>query len=199
MADELPELIVADGGAWRGWLDEHHADPAGVWLVLAKKGTTDPTSLTHDPALDEALCHGWIDGQVRSRDETAFRQRFTPRRARSSWSKRNVAIVERLLAEKRMHAAGLAAVERAKADGRWDAAYAGQANMEVPPDLGAALAAEPRAQAMFGILTSQNRYAVLYRVERATGADTRARRIDKFVAMLSGGETIYPQRRTLDP
>lgn len=98
-----------------------------------------------------------------------------------------------------MHAAGLAAVEQAKADGRWDAAYAGQASMEVPPDLGAARAAEPRARAMFGILTSQNRYAVLYRVERATVADTRARRIDKFVAMLSRGETIYPQRRTLDP
>ena len=199
MADELPELIVADEAAWRRWLGEHHGDPTGVWLVLAKKGTMDPTSLTHDQALDEALCHGWIDGQVGSRNETSFRQRFTPRRARSPWSKRNVGIIERLLAEGRMHAAGLEAVEQAQADGRWDAAYAGQAGMEVPPDLGAALDAKPRAQAMFEILTSQNRYAVLYRLERATRADTRARRIETFVALLSRGETIYPQRRTLDP
>lgn len=199
MTDELPELIVVDGVAWRGWLHEHHANPAGVWLVLAKKGTTDPTGLTHGQALDEALCHGWIDGQVRSRDETTFRQRFTPRRPRSPWSKRNVGIIERMVAEGRMHAAGLAAVEQAKADGRWEAAYAGQATMVVPADLGAALAAEPQAQAMFAILTSQNRYAVLYRVDSAKRADTRARRIDKFVAMLSRGETIYPQRRTLDP
>jgi uncharacterized protein YdeI (YjbR/CyaY-like superfamily) len=199
VAEDLPELIVADQAAWRGWLGEHHADTTGVWLVLAKKGTTVPTSLNHDQALDEALCHGWIDGQVGSRDETTFRQRFTPRRPRSPWSERNVGIVERLLADGRMHTAGLAAVEQAKGDGRWDAAYAGQATMEVPPDLGAALAAEPRAQAMFEILTSQNRYSVLYRVESAKRADTRARRIDKFVAMLSRGETIYPQRRTLDP
>jgi uncharacterized protein YdeI (YjbR/CyaY-like superfamily) len=199
VAGELPELIVADGAAWRRWLRKHHADPAGVWLVLAKKGTTDPTSLSHDQALDEALCHGWIDGQVGSRNQTTFRQRFTPRRARSPWSKRNVALIERLLAEGRMHAAGLEAVEQAKADGRWEAAYAGQATMVVPSDLGAALAAEPRAQAMFEILTSRNRYAVLYRVESAARADTRARRIDKFVAMLARQETIYPQRRTLDP
>jgi uncharacterized protein YdeI (YjbR/CyaY-like superfamily) len=199
MSDDLPELIVADEGTWRGWLDEHHADPAGVWLVLAKKGTTDPTSLTYALALDEALCHGWIDGQTGTRNETTFRRRFTPRQARSPWSKRNVAIIERLLAEGRMHAAGVAAVEQAKADGRWDAAYAGQAGMEVPPDLGAALAAEPRARAMFEILTSQNRYSVLYRVESAKRAETRARRIDKFVTMLARGETIYPQRRTLDP
>lgn len=197
MADELPELMVVDGAAWQGWLDEHHADPAGVWLVLAKKTTTHPTSLTYDQALDEALCHGWIDGQVGSRDRATFRQRFTPRRAQSPWSKRNVAIVERLQAEGRMHVAGLAAVEQAKADGRWDAAYAGQATMEVPPELGAALAAEPRAQAMFEILTSQNRYAVLYRIAQARRDDTRTRRIHHFVAMLARGETVHPQRRSL--
>jgi uncharacterized protein YdeI (YjbR/CyaY-like superfamily) len=199
VADDLPELIVADGAAWRGWLGEHHDDPAGVWLVLAKKGTTDPTSLTYASALDEALCHGWIDGQTSTRNETTFRRRFTPRRARSPWSKRNVDTVQRLLAEGRMHAAGVAAVEAAKVDGRWDAAYAGQASMEVPSDLGDALAAEPRARAMFEILSSQNRYSVLYRLESAKRADTRARRIDKFVAMLSRGETIHPQRRQLDP
>src|SRR5437667_10578608 len=144
MAIELAELIVRDAAAWRAWLATHHADPAGVWLVLAKKGTEKPTSLTYDQALEEALCHGWIDGQARRRDEATYRQRFTPRRRRSAWSKRNVGIAERLLAEGRMQRAGITAVERAKADGRWEAAYAGQAGLEVPPDLAAALAAEPR-------------------------------------------------------
>jgi uncharacterized protein YdeI (YjbR/CyaY-like superfamily) len=168
-----------------------------VWLVLAKKGTTEPTSLSYDEALDHALCHGWIDGQIKGRDEATFRQRFTPRRARSAWSKRNVAIVERLQGEGRMHEAGLAAVAAAKSDGRWDAAYAGQAKIEVPADLAKALAAEPRAQAMFEILTSQNRYAVLLRIDNAKRAETRARRIEQFVAMLARGETVYPQRRQL--
>jgi uncharacterized protein YdeI (YjbR/CyaY-like superfamily) len=198
MAVELGELTVADATAWRAWLSQHHDDSAGVWLVLAKKGIVDPTSLTYDQALDEALCHGWIDGQVRRLDEHTYRQRFTPRRARSPWSRRNVEIVTRLGAEGRMHAAGVAAVERAKADGRWDSAYAGQAAIEVPPDLEVALAAEPRALAMFEILTSQNRYAVLYRVETAKRAETRARRIEQFVAMLARGETVHPQRRGLD-
>jgi uncharacterized protein YdeI (YjbR/CyaY-like superfamily) len=168
-------------------------------LVLAKKGTVEPTSLSYDQALDEALCHGWIDGQVRRLDEHTYRQRFTPRRARSPWSKRNVEMVGRLVAEGRMEPAGIAAVERAKSDGRWDAAYAGQASIEVPPDLEEALAAEPRASAMFEVLTSQNRYAVLYRIESAKRPDTRARRIDQFVAMLARGETLHPQRRGLDP
>jgi uncharacterized protein YdeI (YjbR/CyaY-like superfamily) len=167
-------------------------------LVLAKKGTVEPTSLSYDQALDEALCHGWIDGQVRRLDEHTYRQRFTPRRARSPWSRRNVQMVDRLFAEGRMKPAGIAAVERAKTDGRWDAAYAGQASMEVPPDLEEALAAEPRAMAMFEVLTSQNRYAVLYRIESAKRADTRARRIDQFVAMLARGETVHSQRRGLD-
>src|SRR5512140_536849 len=118
MADELAELIVRDAAAWRDWLAENHADPTGVWLVLAKKGTEKPTSLTYDQALEEALCHGWIDGQVRRRDEATYRQRFTPRRRRSSWSKRNTGAAERLMAEGRMHPAGVAEVERAKADGR---------------------------------------------------------------------------------
>jgi uncharacterized protein YdeI (YjbR/CyaY-like superfamily) len=190
-------LTVLDAAAWRRWLAGHHADESGVWLVLAKKGTTEPTSLTYDQALDEALCHGWIDGQVGRRDERTFRQRFTPRRARSSWSKRNVGHIARLQREGRMHAAGVAQVERAKADGRWEAAYAGQASIEVPADLVSALAAEPRAQAMFEILTSQNRYAVLYRIDAARRAATRARRIEQYVAMLSRGETIHPQRRKL--
>jgi len=195
VSDGLPELILADAAAWRAWLAGNHADVAGVWLVLAKKGTTEPTRLSYDDALDEALCHGWIDGQVRRRDERTFRQRFTPRRARSAWSQRNVAIAERLIAAGRMHVAGVAQVERAKADGRWETAYAGQASIEVPSDLARALDAEPAAREAFATLTSQNRYAILYRVDTAKRADTRARRIEQYVAMLARGETLHPQRR----
>jgi uncharacterized protein YdeI (YjbR/CyaY-like superfamily) len=195
MADELPELVVRDAAAWRTWLAGHHADPVGVWLVLAKKGTEKPTSLTYDQALEEALCHGWIDGQAGRRDEATYRQRFTPRRRRSGWSKRNTGIAERLIAEDRMRPAGHAEVERAKADGRWEAAYAGPASMEVPADLAEALAAEPKAQAMFEGLNSQNRYAILYRIATAKRADTRARKIEQFVAMLSRGETVHPTKR----
>lgn len=195
MADELPELVVRDAAAWRTWLARHHADPAGVWLVLAKKGTEKPTSLTYDQALEEALCHGWIDGQAGRRDEATYRQRFTPRRRRSAWSKRNTGIAERLIAEDRMRPAGHAEVERAKADGRWEAAYAGPASMEVPDDLVEALATEPKAKAMFDGLNSQNRYAILYRIATAKRAETRARKIEQFVAMLSRGETVHPQKR----
>lgn len=195
---EPPELIVLDADAWRAWLGENHAAQEGVWLVLAKKGTREPTSLSYDEALLAALAHGWIDGQVRRRDERTFRQRFTPRRARSAWSQRNVAIVERLIVDGAMHESGLAAVAAAQADGRWEAAYAGQATIAVPDDLAAALAAEPRAQAMFEILTSQNRYSVLLRIDSAKRKDTRARRIEQFVAMLARGETLHPQRRKLD-
>ncbi|WP_034269296.1 YdeI/OmpD-associated family protein [Haloechinothrix halophila] len=198
MAAELEELTVAGPAAWRDWLSEHHATSPGVWLVLAKKGTTEPTCLRYDQALDEALCHGWVDGQVRRRDEATYLQRFTPRRPRSTWSKRNVRIIERLRAEGRMHPAGVAEVERAKADGRWDAAYDGSTTMSVPADLTAALAEEPEAQAMFDVLTSRNRYAILHRITTAKRPETRARRIDQFVAMLARGETLYPQRRTLN-
>jgi len=194
---EPPELVVRNAAAWRRWLRTHHGEDAGVWLVLAKKGTTSPTSLTYDEALEEALCQGWIDGQVRRRDESTYRQRFTPRRARSPWSRRNVGIAERLLAEGRMQPAGVAEMERARGDGRWEAAYEGQAASEVPEDLTSALAAEPKAQAMFDILTSQNRYAVLYRIANAKRADTRARRIAQFVDMLARGATVNPQRRKL--
>lgn len=172
-------------------------DQTGVWLVLAKKGIPAPTTLTYNQALEEALCHGWIDGQARRGDESTYWQRFTPRRARSPWSARNVSIVERLTADGRMSPAGLAEVARAKADGRWQAAYAGPATMGVPDDLATALAAEPMAQSMFDILTSQNRYAVLHRIGAAKRTDTRARRIEKYVAMLARGETIYPQQGKL--
>lgn len=195
MADDLPELTVADARAWRAWLAEHHGETPGVWLTLAKKGTTEPTSLTYDQALDEALCHGWIDGQVMRADERTYRQRFTPRRARSQWSQRNIALVELLLTQGRMHASGRAAVDLAKSDGRWDAAYAGPASIEVPADLLDALRAAPAAQAMFEVLTSQNRYAILYRLTTTLRPQTRVRRIEEFVAMLARGETFHPQRR----
>ena len=192
---EPPELVVQDTAAWRRWLSAHHAQPDGVWLVLAKKGTTKPTSLTYDQALEEALCYGWIDGQAGRRDEATYRQRFTPRRQRSPWSKRNTERAERLLAEGRMHAAGFAEMERAKADGRWAAAYPGSQAIEVPPELTAALAAHPEALATFEALSSQNRYTILYRLRTAKRADTRARLLEGFVAMLARGETIYPQRK----
>jgi uncharacterized protein YdeI (YjbR/CyaY-like superfamily) len=162
--------------------------------LLSKRGTTHPTRLTYDQALEEALGYGWIDGQLRPVDDNTYSRRFTPRRARSSWSKRNVSIIERLISEGRMHPAGLAEVERARADGRWDTAYAGGKTIEVPADFAAALLADPRAQATFDKLTRQNRYAVLYRIETAKRSDTRARRISQFVAMLVRGETIHAQR-----
>lgn len=190
----MPLLTVDDAAAWRAWLRQHHGD-RGVWLTLAKKGATDPTTLTYAQALEEALCHGWIDGQVRGGDERSYRQRFTPRGPRSRWSQRNVAIAERLITERRMQAPGLAAIEQAKADGRWEAAYAGAASIEVPPDLAAALDAKPAAREMFETLSGQNRYAILYRLETAKRAETRRRRVEQFVAMLERGETIHPQRR----
>jgi len=191
---ELPELVVPDARAWSDWLREHHGDTAGVWLVLAKKATIEPTSLTYDEALEEALCHGWIDGQVGRRDEGTYRQRFTPRRARSAWSKRNVGIAERLVAERRMQAAGLAEIERAKTDGRWEAAYAGSATIEVPADFAESLAAEPAARELFERLDRQNRYAVLYRITTVKRPETRARRIREFVEQLARGETPYPRK-----
>jgi uncharacterized protein YdeI (YjbR/CyaY-like superfamily) len=135
MPDELPELVSADAAGWRAWLEENCASCRGVWLVLAKKGTTLPTSLTYDQALEEALCYGWVDGQLGRRDDATYRQRFTPRQRRSRWSKRNVELVGRLAAEGRMRPSGLAAVERAKADGAWEQAYEGSSRIEVPADL----------------------------------------------------------------
>jgi len=189
-------LIVADVDAFRDWLRANGTTSDGVWLVLAKKGTTDPTRLTYDHALEEALCEGWIDGQKRSRDASTFVQRFTPRRRASIWSKRNVGITERLIAEGRMRPAGHAEIARARADGRWEAAYSGQASSVVPQDLATALEGNAAAAAMFGRLSGANRYAVVFRVETAKRPETRARRIEQLVDMLARGETIHPQRMT---
>lgn len=197
MPSEPPELIVPDAAAWRRWLTEHASDSGGVWLVLAKKGqkgTTRPTSLTYDQALEEALCYGWVDGQIAQGDAGTFKRRFTPRRAGSTWSKRNTELAQRLIAEGRMSPAGHDAVEQAKAAGTWERAYPGAASIEVPDDLAAALAANPAASVAFERLDRANRYAVLYRVVTARRPDTRSRRIEQLVDMLARGETIHPSR-----
>ncbi len=187
-----PELlVVADVGAFRAWLDEFEDVSDGVWLVLAKKGVTEPTSLRYEEALDEALCSGWIDGQVKRIDDRVYRQRFTPRRKRSIWSKRNVEKISVLTAEGRLRPRGLVEVERAKADGRWDNAYSGPATIRVPDDLAAALAAHPAAAAVFETLSGQNRYAVLHRIETALRPETRAKRIARSVEQLAAGVTPY--------
>lgn len=191
---DLPDLTVPDAVAWSDWLAAEGGRSDGVWLVLAKKGTTDPTRLTYHEALETALAHGWVDGQLARGDERTFRRKFTPRRAGSSWSQRNVATANRLIDDGRMQPAGMAAVARAKADGSWRRAYAGQATIEVPADLAAALARDEQAQAMFDRLDGANRYAILYRVTTAKRAETRRRRIEQFVAMLARGETLHPPR-----
>jgi uncharacterized protein YdeI (YjbR/CyaY-like superfamily) len=192
--DAIEELLLDDVAAWRSWLSANDRSSEAIWLVLAKKGSVEPTSLTYDQALEEALCHGWIDGQVRRRDEATYKQRFSRRRARSGWSKRNVQNAERLISEGRMQPPGFAEIERAQSDGRWESAYAGAASIEVPAELATALAASPAAKQAFDRLSGQNRYAILYRVATAKQPQTRARRIEQFVAMLARGETIHPQR-----
>ncbi len=192
---ELDELIVAGAAELRTWLSDNHATSPGVWLALTKKGGA-VTTLTWQEAVDEALCFGWIDGQARRRDREASWVRFTPRRPRSSWSQRNVANVARLEDAGRMLPAGRAAVDAAKADGRWAAAYAPPSEAEVPADLLVAIAANPAAQAMFDVLTTTNRFALIYRVNAVKRAQTRERKIREYVAMLARHETIHPQKAT---
>ena len=190
---ELEELVVADAAALRAWLLNHHATSPGVWLALTRKSGR-VTTLTWQQAVDEALCVGWIDGQARKRDDETSSIRFTPRRPRSSWSQRNVEHVTRLQAEGRMLPAGRAAVEAAKADRRWEAAYAPPSEAQVPATLAAVIAAEPAAQAMFDVLTKTNRYALIHRLAAVKRVETRERKIMEFVAMLARQETFYPQK-----
>ncbi len=194
MAAELEELLVPDAAAWRAWLERHHAHSPGVWLVLHKKGGA-VTGLDYEAALQEALCFGWIDGQGRRRDEGSSFQRMTPRTPKSLWSALNVERIGRLEAAGRMTPAGRAAVESAKADGRWETAYSGAATAQVPEDLAAAIAAVPRAQAMFDALTSVNRLALIHRINAVQGADARNRKMAGIVEMLARFETPYPQAR----
>jgi uncharacterized protein YdeI (YjbR/CyaY-like superfamily) len=195
---ETPELLVADAAQWRAWLADNQATSTGVRLVLARKGEAGPTRLTYADALPEALCYGWIDGHLTRRDDATYCVRFTPRRARSRWSQRNVQSAERLLAEGRMQTAGLAEVERAKTDGRWQSAYGGSASLDIPDDLRDALAASPPAQRMWDVLTRTNKFAVVYRVQDAKRAETRARRIQQYIEMLARGDTPHPQKRKPD-
>jgi uncharacterized protein YdeI (YjbR/CyaY-like superfamily) len=190
MADQLPIHLFAGPAELEAWLEENHVSSEGLWLEIAKKGAAE-TSITYGEALELALCFGWIDSQKRGFDETHFLQRFTPRRPRGRWSKINREKAEALIEAGRMRPAGLAEVDAARADGRWEAAYAGQRTAKVPPDLQAELDANPAAAEFFASLDSANRYAILYRLDEAKRPETRERRLRKFVAMLERGERIH--------
>ncbi len=187
----VPTLLFADLRNWEKWLAKNHASCSGIWMRLAKKDS-GLCSVTHKEALEAALCYGWIDGQTRSESETTWLRKFVPRGPRSIWSKINREAAAALIESGRMKSAGLAAVERAKQDGRWAAAYEGQKKATVPVDLQAALDKNPKAKAFFATLDSQNRYAVLFRIHTAKKAETRIRRIEKFVGMLSKHQKLHP-------
>lgn len=190
MADELPVEQFAGSEEFRAWLADNHATAAGVWLRLAKKGASFST-VTRDEAVGAALAYGWIDGQASRLDDASYLQRFTPRRSRSPWSQRNRRRAEAMIDAGEMEPSGLAEVERAKSDGRWDRAYEGPRNAEAPADFLAALEQDPAAKASYASLNSQNRYAIYYRLQEAKRPETRERRIEKFVAMLARGETLH--------
>jgi uncharacterized protein YdeI (YjbR/CyaY-like superfamily) len=188
---DLPVIPFASRDAWAAWLEERHASSDGLWLKFAKKGSGIET-VTYAEALEVALCYGWIDGQVRKFDEDYYLQRFTPRRERSRWSKINRQKATELIERGEMKPAGLREVERAKADGRWDAAYDAPSTAQVPEDLRRELEKNETAREFFETLNSANRYAILYQIQDAKRPETRARRIEKYVAMLSEGKKLYP-------
>ena len=190
MADDLPTLLFATPPDLEAWLEENHQQPDGFWLKIAKKGSGEQ-SVTYAEALELALCFGWIDSQKRGHDEKFFLQRFTPRRPRGRWSRINRDKVEELIAAGTMRPAGLAEVEAAKADGRWEAAYEGASTAKVPEDLQRELDANGPAREFFAGLDSNNRYAIVYRLNDAKKPETRERRLRKFVAMLERGEKIH--------
>jgi uncharacterized protein YdeI (YjbR/CyaY-like superfamily) len=191
MAAEIPTLSFASAEEFEQWLSTQPPDSVGVWLRLAKK-QPGVVALDYPQALEVALCHGWIDGQKAGLDDTHWVQKFTPRRARSRWSKVNRDKVAALIESGRMRPAGLAEIERAKADGRWDAAYDGMKTAEVPADLAEALSGVPEAERFFATLDRTNRYAILHRLHDAKRPETRTRRITQYVAMLAEGRKIYP-------
>lgn len=176
---------------WAAWLENNHLTSSGIWLRLAKKAAK-VQSVSYDEALEEALCYGWIDGQKKSDDETWWLQRFTPRGARSIWSKANRDRVEGLIKRGKMKSSGLDVVERAKRDGRWDAAYDSPRHATVPSDFRRELDRNGRAKAFWGTLNGANRYAILHRIQVAKKAETRKRRIQQFVSMLAKNEKLYP-------
>jgi uncharacterized protein YdeI (YjbR/CyaY-like superfamily) len=190
MPADLPVVEFANRAEWATWLAAEHAASAGVWLKIARKDG-GAESVSYSEALDVALCHGWIDGQKDRLDERFWLQRFTPRTPRSRWSKRNRERAEALIGSGEMAPAGMREIERAQADGRWEAAYDSHSTATVPDDLRAELERNPAAREFFAALDSTNRYAILYRIQEARRPDTRARRIAKYVAMLSEGRRIH--------
>ncbi len=187
---ELAPTLFKSAKAFEAWLKKNHATSDGLWLKIAKRGSNEP-SVTYPEAVEIALCWGWIDGQKKSLDDQHYLQRFTPRRVRSVWSRINVNKVQALIDAGRMQAPGEAQVEAAKADGRWARAYDGARTSTVPEDLQAALEAEPAAKTFFASINASNRYAILWRIQTAARAETRARRITQLVGMLARGETIH--------
>src|SRR5262245_35395811 len=187
---EFPTLLFASKKKWTDWLAKQHDKSAGVWLKLAKKNT-GIASITYEEALDVALCYGWIDGQKGSFDEQYWLQKFTPRGPKSIWSKINTEKVEKLIKSGDMMPAGLKAIEAAKRDGRWDAAYASQKNISVPPDFQVALDKNKKAKDFFATLKSSERYSFLFRIQTAKMAETRVKRIQQFVEMLERNEKFH--------
>ncbi len=190
-AKEAPKKLFKSQGDWHAWLEKNHENEEGVWVHFAKKGTGAVTC-TYDEALETALCFGWIDGQLKTHDEKTFVRKFTPRRARSIWSKVNRAKAERLIAEKRMKTPGLMAVERAREGGEWDRAYDSARSSTISPDFQAALDKAKGAAAFFAKLDSANRYAMLWRIQTARSQALRAKRIAEIIAMLKKKETFHP-------
>ncbi len=189
---EIPVILFAKPKDWEVWLKANHAGSKGLWLRLAKKNS-GIESVNYAEALDVALCYGWIDGQKKAYDDATWLQKFTPRGAKSIWSKINREKAMVLIESGQMKAAGLKAVESAKQDGRWDAAYDSQSKASVPEDFQAALDQSAKAKAFFATLKSVNRYAILFRIQTAKKAETRTKRIQQFIQMLEKGETIHPQ------
>ena len=188
---ELPVLLFKQPLEWANWLEQHHAASSGIWLRLAKKASA-LQSVTYAEALDVALCYGWIDGQKKSYDESSWLQKFTPRGEKSIWSKVNREKAQALIASGKMRPAGLRAVEVAKQNGRWDAAYDSQSSATIPDDFQAALDHSAKAKAFFATLNSANRYAILFRLQTAKKAETRAKRIQQFIHMLENHEMLHP-------
>lgn len=193
MAVQREIMFCADASIWEAWLAENQASSPGVRLAIAKKGAA-ASSASYLEAVEVALCYGWIDGQRSRLDDEHFLQLFTPRGPSSIWSQVNQGRVAQLIEAGRMSPSGQAEIDKAKANGRWDAAYAPQSTIEVPDDLAAALAAAPAASALFTTLDGQNRFAILFRIGNVKRAETRARKIAEYVAMLERGETIYPRK-----
>lgn len=189
--DSLPVISFDTQQHWAVWLEENHAEARGIWLKIAKKDT-GARSVSYAQALESALCYGWIDGQKAGFDEQYWLQKFTPRGPRSIWSRVNRDKVTALIDEGRIQPAGLRQVELAKADGRWDSAYASQSTISIPDDLQRELDKDPEARAFFSTLDSANRYAILWRIHMAKGPQTRAARIRKFVDMLAKHEKLHP-------